>query len=201
MIDEAAAGLTIQCSACSADIVVTKPHPTSPKPSAVPTYRELCGLSRDLVYELRVDEAVRVWKQAEEARAQEKGYQLSEMFRFQGSAENVLEQAKWAVKQSLRHLTAKEEIEVIGALVWQKLSGSSHSEGCNEMRAIFIGSNLQWLAFEDWFRRFKESHRWPSMWRIDGNDETGTSEAEVIALYESELTKPTDALLARADLN
>jgi transcription elongation factor Elf1 len=198
VIDIAAAGLTIQCSACGADLTVPKQHTTSSAPNAVPTYHELCDQSRDLAYELRVDEAIRVWKQAEEARAREKGYQLNEMFSFQGKSQNLFEQATRAVKQPLRHLTAKEEMEVIGALVWQKLSGSSHGEGCNEIRALVVGSNLQWPAFEEWFRRFKKSHTWPSMWKIDSNDETGTSQAEVIDFYESELTKPTDPLLAQA---
>lgn len=198
VIDEAAAGLTIQCSACSASLNVPNPLPESPAPVAAPTYRELYSQSKDLAYELRVDDAICVWKQAEEARARERGYQLSEMFRFNDSAQSMLEQARWAVKQSLRQMTAKEETEIIGALVWQALSGSSHSEGCKEMRALVVGSNLQWPAFEEWFRRFKETHTWPSMLEIDGNDETGTSQTEVIDLYESELAKPTDPLLAQA---
>ena len=198
VVDEAAAGLTIQCSACGTNLTVPKAHPASPTPNAAPIYRELYDQSRDLAYELRVDDAIRVWQQAEEARARERGYQLHEGFRFQDSAQSVLEQAQWAVKQSLRHLAAKEEKEVIGALVWQALSGSSSSEGCKEMRALVVGSNLQWLAFEEWFRRFKESNTWPAMWEIDGNDETGSSQAEVIDFYESELAKPTDPLLAQA---
>jgi hypothetical protein len=198
VVDEVAAGLTIQCSTCGTNLTVPEAHPASPTPSAAPIYRELYDQSRDLAYELRVDDAIRVWQQAEEARARERGYQLHEGFRFQDSAQAVLEQARWAVKQSLRHLTSNEEREVIGALVWQALSGSSSSEGCKEMRALVVGSNLQWLSFEEWFRRFKDSNTWPSMWEIEGTDETGSSQAELIDLYESELAKPTDLLLAQA---
>ena len=82
--------------------------------------------------------------------------------------------------------------------MWQELSGSAHAEGCNEMRAAVVGGSLHWPAFDEWFRRFKESHAWPSMWKIDGNDETGTSQAAVIAAYESELAAPTVAVLAQA---
>jgi hypothetical protein len=193
VIDEAAAGWTIQCSACGANLTVPKPLPTSPTPGAAATYQELYDQSRDLAYELRVDDAIRVWKQAEEARARERGGQLSEMFRFPDSAQSVLEQARWAVKQSLRQLTTREEREVIGALVWQALTGDRE----NDISAIVVGANLQWPAFEEWFRRFKESHTWPSMWEINGNDETGASQAEVIDFYESELAKPCDPLSAR----
>jgi len=104
VVDEAAAGLTIQCSTCGTNLTVPEAHPASPTLSAAPIYRELYDQSRGLAYELRGDDAIRVWQQAEEARARERGYQLHEGFRFQDSAQSVLEQARWAVKQSLRHL-------------------------------------------------------------------------------------------------
>jgi hypothetical protein len=192
VIDEAAAGLTIQCSACDANLTVPKPVSASPTPSAALTSQKLYSQCKDLIYELRIEDAIRILKQAEEAQARERGYQLHEGFRFHDSAPNVLEQARWAVEQSLRHLTAKEEREVIGAMVCQKMIGYK------EVHAAVVGTNLQWPAFEECFRRFKESHTWPSMWEIEGNDETGTSQSEVIDFYESELAKPTDPLLAKA---
>src|ERR1051325_9692399 len=92
--------------------------------------------------------------------------------------QGLLERAICAVKQSLRNLTAKEETEITEALVRQELSGSTHRDGCEEMRAVVVGSNLKWPAFEDWFRRFKEADTWPSMWEIDGDDEIGPSRAD-----------------------
>jgi len=198
MIDEPAAGLTIPCPACGASLTVPNVLSESPAPVVALNYQELYSQSRNLAYELRVDEAISVWKQAEETRARERGYQLSEAFRFNDSAQNVLEQARWTVKQSLRQMTEKEETEIIGALVWQALSGSSYSASSKEVYALVIGSNLNWPAFEEWFRRFKELHTWPSMWEIDGNGETSTSQAEMVDFFENELAKPTDPDLARA---
>lgn len=84
VIDQAAAGLAVQCSACSTNLTVPKRLPASFTSSDAPTYQELYSQSRDLAYELRVDDAIRVWKQMEEARAQDRGHQLQEGFRFQG---------------------------------------------------------------------------------------------------------------------
>jgi len=196
VIDEAGAGVTIQCPKCDASLTVPKPPSPSPSVTA-PSSVGLGYQCRDLAYELRVEDAICVRKEVEKARAREKGYQLSEGFRFQGTAQSLLEQAKWAIAQSLQNLTPKEEREILGGLVWQELSGSSHKEGCTEMRAIVVGSNLQWPSFEEWFRRCKESHTWPSMWESVGNDEEGTSQADEIDFYESELAKPTDPLLAQ----
>lgn len=195
VIDEAGTGMTVQCPSCAVSLKVPQGKTTLPTPEAKPTHRELFNQCRDLAYDLRVNEANCLWKQIEKVRAEDNGYQLHEGFGFNDSASSVLEQAKWAVNEALRNLTVKEEKEIIGALVWQELTG--HME--KDVSALVIGSNLQWPAFEKSFRRFKESQEWPPyLWKIDGyDDEDGPSQAEVIDFYASELTKPTDPLLAR----
>jgi len=197
VIDEAGASLAIQCPKCGVSLTVPKPPAPSPPPDTAPSSEELGYRCRDLAYELRVEDAICVLQEAEKARAREKGYQLSDAFIFHGTAQSVIERARWAIAQSLQNLTPKEEREILGALVWQELSGSSHRKGCEEMRAVVVGGNLQWPVFEEWFRRCKESHTWPSMWEIVGNDEEGTSQSDEIDFYESELAKPTDPLLAQ----
>ena len=126
--------------------------PSGPETTA-PTSQVLYNKCRDLAYELRVEDAVRVLKQAEKARAQEKGYQLSETFSFHGSAESLIEPSKWAVAKSLQNLTAKDEQEMIGAVLCCRLVDG----GLDEILAVTLGRSLRWPDLEEWFWRFKEA--------------------------------------------
>ncbi len=222
VIDEAGAGLSIQCPKCNANLTVPTVDSSSPiQPVSHPSEmrqtqtqvawrqpapsdsQQLRAECRRLAYELRVDEAVAMEKLARDAYARERGYPVADessggiFFGWSGTASDLLERAEWAVKQSLRNLTAKEEKEIVGALVWQELSGRGHNDGCKEMRTVVIGSNLQWPSFEEWFRKFKAAHEWPYMWAIQEDDDEDEPESDRIEFYESELTKPTDQTLAR----
>ena len=176
VIDEAGAGLSIQCPKCNANLTVPTVDSSSPiQPVSPPSEvrqtqtqaalkqpspsqsQQLWAQCRALAYEFRVEEAVAMEKSARHAYARERGYPIAGegsggvgiVFGFLGTANELLERAEWAVKQSLRNLTAKEEKEIVGALVWQDLSGGSHNDGCKEMRTVVIGSNLQWPSFEE----------------------------------------------------
>lgn len=195
-IDKTGAGLCVQCPTCNVSLTVPPPTTLSPLPNTAPSSEELRSRCRDLVYELRLEEAICAIKEAEKARAFEKGYQLSEAFSFLGTAESMLECNKWAIAQSLQNLTLNEEREVLGALIWLELSGNSYREGSDEMRAVVIGSRLRFPYFDRWLRRFRASLGRSEMIETQENEEE-ESESDEFEFYENELAKPTDPLLAR----
>jgi hypothetical protein len=184
VIDEAGAGLTIQCPKCGLELTV----PPTPPHSTLPYSEVLYRKCKDLAYEQRVEDAIRVRREADVARAQEKGYQFSESFAIHGTVEGVAEPAKWAIKKSLQNLMPKEEQEVFGALVCCVLGVG----GYDEVLTVTLGSNLSWPSFEAWFWQFKEAKFWPSEWKVYP---AGSNESAV-EFYEKNLSRPTDPLLA-----
>ena len=195
-IDEAGAGLSIECPTCRAGLTVP-PTAVLSSPGIGPLSSEqLMSRCRDLVYELRVEEAICALKEADKARAREKGYELNEAFCFRGTGQDVLETGKCAIAEALRNLTPKEEREVLGALVWLELSGPSLWKGRNELSPVVVGSNLRFPYFEAWLGRYKASLERPEIPAIQ-EGEYEESELQRLEYYESELTKPTEPELAR----
>jgi hypothetical protein len=190
VIDEAGVGLTVQCPACGTEFTVTKPVPPPLPLSVTPSSQELYYECRDLAYELRVEDAIRVLKEAEKARALERDYQLSETFSFHGSAQGVIELAKWAIGQSLQELTPKEEHEILGAIVCAQL-GWRVCRAEDELLVVTLGSNLSWPTLNDWFWRFKEAKYWPSAWEVYP---IGRNEP-VAEFYEKNLRQLPDPML------
>ena len=189
VIDTAGAGLVVQCVKCSVSLTVPTSAPLSPPPTAVSASEELRYRCRDLVYELRVAEAISVLKEAEQARARERGYQVSETFNFHGTVQSVVEPAKWAISQSLKNLTSEQEREILGALICSRLMGRTD----DEILAVTLGGNLSWPALGSWLLRFKEANHWPSKWEVYP---VGRSEPAA-EFYERNLNQPTDPPLAR----
>lgn len=190
VIDEAGAGLTIQCPTCGVNLTVPKSVPDSLTQSAETTSQKLYHQCRDLVYELRVEDAIRVLEQAEKADAEEKGYELSEMFRFHGTAAGMIESAKWAITRSLQNMTPKEEEEMLGAVICGQLLRARQED---EILVVTLGSKLKWPALEEWFWRFKEANCWPATWEVYP---VGTGEP-VVQFFERNVTQPTDPMLYR----
>lgn len=143
---------------------------------------------RVLAYELRVEDAIQNLKEAEKARARERGYQFNETFSFHASPHGLIEASKWAIGRSVQNLTPTEQNELLGAMLCSLLLGRAQ----DEVLAVTLGSNLRWPGLEDWFRRFKDMKYWPPQWEVYpvGKGET------VAEFYEGNLDKPTDSLLA-----
>jgi len=162
--------------------------PPLPQPRTTPISEELGYRCRDLAYELRVAESISVLKDAERARAREKGYQASEAFSFHGTAESIIEPAKWAISKSFQSLTTEQEREILGALVCSQLMGIE-----DEILAVTLGGNHSWPALGSWLLRFKQADHWPSKWEVYP---IGMAEPAA-EFYERNLSLPTDPLLAR----
>ncbi|HUJ12100.1 MAG TPA: hypothetical protein VL171_18995 [Verrucomicrobiae bacterium] len=212
VIDEAGAGLSIQCPTCGVKLDVPKPALPSPTPNAMPRSRDLYNESRDLIYELRVEDAIRVLDQADEARARERGYPsggtlnscdpklntgsglevtigISNSRRYDTtSAQSVIDVARWAVGRSIENLMPKEEQELLGAAVCIQLQNG----GMDEVLAVTLGSNLSWPALDYWFCRFKEAKHWPSTWEVY----PALSTEPVRKFYGKNLMQRTEPLLA-----
>jgi hypothetical protein len=212
IIDEAGAGLTVQCPACGVELTVPKPELPSPPPIAETTSRQLYDKARDLAYELRVEDAIRVLRQADEARARERGYPARGTFKDHGlakgvstgvevtisigdsprhttvSAQSVVEPARWVIKHSLQNLTPEEEREIFGAILCIKLFNA----GMDEILAVTLGSNLSWPALDDSFLRFKEAKHWPSTWKVY----PASGDEPAPEFYGKNLGQTTDPMLA-----
>lgn len=203
VIDEAGASCTVQCPRCNASLTV--PSPLPPLPSKPVTARrvrttsselesltsqELWHISRDLVYDLRIEEAMRVSGMAGRARVKEKGYEPSSLFDNHDSARKLLEVAKWVVNRSLQTMTPEEEREITSAAI---CLDAGLAGGPDELLVVTLGTNIRWPSLEEWFHRFDKAKFWPRCWETYPVG-SGTPATE---FFERSLTQPTDRHLAR----
>ncbi len=159
---------------------------------------ELYQKCKDLAYELRVEDAIRARRDADLARAREKGYKFSESFAIQATVQTVVEPAKWAIEKTLQNLTPKEKREIFGALICCLLGVGGH----DEVLVVTLGSDLRWPALETWFWKFKKMKYWSPSWELypaDAGIDLEPSERKNLAaeFYRKNLRQPTDGILTR----